>query len=195
MNAKTRFPVTGDDELQLSEAQVRAILSDRAAKLATAYAAQSEPTGDRVQLIAFARGEHRYAVELRFLTEIRPLGAVARVPGVPAYYAGVIQLRGDIVAVLDIARLFGGEVGTTADPFAVMVTAPGDAAAALLADSVDDVVDVPAERVHPPLASFTSSRERYIRGLTEDGLAILDVGRLLGDEWLRVNHDSTEERR
>jgi purine-binding chemotaxis protein CheW len=195
MNLNPRMPVAPDEELQLTEAQVRAILSDRATKLARGYTLTVEPTERQVQLIAFGRGEHRYGVELRFLTEIRPLAAVTRVPGVPPFFSGVIQLRGEIVAVIDIAVLFGGELSDAGgDRFAVVVASP-DGAAALLADAVDDVVDLPADQIHPPLATFTQSRERYIRGLTETGLAILDVERLLGDEWLRVDHEPTEERR
>jgi len=194
MDAIHRMPVAPDEELHLSEAQVRAILANRAAKLADAYSQVADSTAQQVQLIAFGRGEHRYGVELRFLTEIRPLSTVTRVPGVPPFFSGVIQLRGDIIAVVDIAVLFGASPSSVTDRFAVVVSS-GDVAAALLADSVDDVVDLPAERIHPPLTTFTQSRERYIRGLTEDGLALLDVERLLGDEWLRVRHESAEERR
>ncbi len=194
MDANPRITIAGDEELQLSAAQVRAILADRATKLARTYEGAVEQER-LVQLIVFGRRDLRYAVELRYLSEIRPLTSLTRVPGVPDHFPGVIQLRGEIVAVLDIAVLFGGpRASDDGESFAVVV-AWGDIAAALYADTVDDVLDLPPGHIHPPLSTFTHSRERYIRGLTEDGLAILDVERLLGDEWLRVNHEPTEERR
>jgi purine-binding chemotaxis protein CheW len=186
--------VAADDELQLSAAEVRAILADRATKLARAYAQTSDSHASEVQLIAFGRGDQRYGVELRHLTEIRPLADLTPVPGLPAYYSGVIQLRGEIVAVMDIAALFGGEAADAPEERFAVVVAAGDVASALLADSVDDVLELAPELVHPPLATFTDSRERYIRGLTEDALAILDVEKLLGDDWLRVVQEQTEER-
>lgn len=195
MDPTPRMTIAGDDELQLTAAQVRAILADRAQKLARSYDQVQISTERLLQLIAFGRGEHHYGVELMYLTEIRPVTSLTRVPGVPPHFSGVIQLRGEIVAVIDISVLFGGmPIAADEERFAVVV-AFGDISAALIADTVDDVIDLRVDRIHPPLTTFTQSRERYIRGLTEDGLAILDVERLLGDEWLRVNHETTEERR
>src|SRR5690349_6354366 len=124
MEFNPRMTVAPDDELQLSAAEVRAILAERATKLARSYAQTSESVDRDVQLIAFGRGDHRYGVELRHLTEIRPLVDLTFVPGLPSFYAGVIQLRGEIVAVMDIAALFGdATVGAPVEPFAVVVTA------------------------------------------------------------------------
>lgn len=194
MEHNPRITIASDEELQLSPQQVAAIMADRATKLAQAYTQVAEQSARRINLIAFSRGAHRYAIELEHLTEIRPLDAWTRVPGVPEYFLGVVALRGEIIAVVDVAVLFGSETAHAAETFAVIVTADG-ISTAFLADSVDDVHDLLPEQIHPPLATFTSSRERYIRGLAEDGIAILDVERLLGDEWLRVSHDQAEERR
>jgi len=195
MEHNPHIEIAPDDELQLNSAQVRAILADRALKLASGYAQAAERADRNVHLIAFSRGEHRYGVELKNLTEIRPLVDWTPVPGIPSFYLGVTQLRGEIIAVVDIAVLFGSALDVdVGERFGVVVTA-GDVATALLADTVDDVHDLAPEQIHPPLTTFATTRERYIRGLTEDGLAILDVERLLGDEWLRVSHEPLEERR
>jgi purine-binding chemotaxis protein CheW len=155
---------------------------------------------ERVQLITFSRGASRYALELRFLTEIRPLGGWTPVPSVPPFYVGVMQVRGEIIALVDIVTLFDGDRGERvarqgrgpdAERFAV-VLASGGTTLALLADSVDDVHDVHPERIHPPLATFTSSREKYLKALVENGPAVVDVEKLLGDERLWVRHDSDE---
>jgi chemotaxis signal transduction protein len=96
---------------------------------------------------------------------------------------------------MDLATLFGGlESGTSADAFAVVVFWR-DVVAALLADSVDDVHDLRPEQIHPPLTSFSQARERYISGLTDSGLAIVDVEKLLSDEWLWVKQETQEETR
>jgi purine-binding chemotaxis protein CheW len=195
MDRNPRIEIAADEELQLSPMQVRAILADRATKLARAYTQPSEQSAEHVGLIAFSRGVHRYGIELAHLTEIRPLESWTPVPGIPEFFLGVIALRGEIVAVIDIALLFGGATPEhDGERFAVVVSA-GDVMAALLADSVDDVHDLLPEQIHPPLTTFTHTRERYIRGLTEEGIALLDVEKLLGDEWLRVSQEQSEERR
>lgn len=195
MDRTPRFTIAADDELQLSADQVRAILSERAARLALVYAPTATAGQEHLQLIAFTRGGHRYGIELVHLSEIRPIVRCTPVPGVPDYYVGVIQVRGEIIAVLDIPILFGREPAKAeGEQFAIVITA-GDVTAGLLADSVDDVHDVLPSQIHPPLATFSDRRERYIRGLSEHGISVLDVGKLLGDERLRVRHEYSEERR
>ncbi|HQR39947.1 MAG TPA: chemotaxis protein CheW [Blastocatellia bacterium] len=195
MDFSARFTIEGDAELQLTSDQVSAILVERAAKLAAGYTQVIADSGESLRLIAFSRGAHVYGIDLASLTEIRPLASWTPVPGVPDYFLGVIQLRGEIIAVLDIAKLFGGaDAPGDGDRFAVVVTAAG-VAAAFLADTVEDVHDLPPDQIHPPLPTFSHSRELYIRGLTENGLAILDAEKLLGDERLWVTHEALEERR
>lgn len=195
MDRTPRLPIAPDDELQLTSAQVEAILADRASKLAIALTPSTHSDIDQVHLIAFSRGEHRYGIELAFLSEIRPVIRCTPVPGIPPFYVGVIQVRGEIIAVLDIAVLFGREPGAAAgDQFAIVVTS-GDVTAGLLADSVDDVHDLLPGRIHPPLTTFTDRRERYISGLSQDGVSILDVDKLLHDERLWIRQETSEERR
>ena len=83
MDRTPRFTIAPDDELQLSAAQVEAILSERAAKLAITYAPSSYADIEQVHLIAFSRGDHRYGIELAYLAEIRPVTRCTPVPGVP----------------------------------------------------------------------------------------------------------------
>ncbi|MCC6744039.1 MAG: purine-binding chemotaxis protein CheW [Acidobacteria bacterium] len=195
MDRTHRFPIAPDDELQLSAAQVEVILAERAARLAVTYVPSTDADIEHVHLIAFSRGEHRYGIELAYLSEIRPVTRCTPVPGVPPFYVGVIHVRGDIIAVLDIAVLFGREPGIAADEQFAIVVSAGDVTAGLLADSVDDVHDLQPGRIHPPLTTFTDRRERYISGLSQDGVSILDVDKLLHDERLWVRQETSEERR
>ena len=64
---------------------------------------------------------------------------------------------------------------------------------AFLADSVDDVAEVPVVEIHPPLSTFAGVRARAIRGLARGTVAILDVEALLDDEALRVGSEAQQE--
>jgi purine-binding chemotaxis protein CheW len=194
MALNERIPVAGDEDLELSPDEVRQVLLERARRLSQTYMDGADSTGARLQLITFSRGPHRYAVELDVLTEIRPLLDWTPVPGIPEFFEGVIQVRGEIIPLVDIVTLFEGArpvPGAGVERFAVVVAA-ASTTMALLADSVDDVHDIRPERVHPPLATFRESRGRYIKSIVEDGPAIIDVETLLGDERLWVRHDTNE---
>ena len=182
--------IEGDEELQLTPEAVRAILIDRAAKLARAYAATPQSRREHRQLIAFSRGGHRYAVDLDHVVEVKPVTGWTPVPGTPAFYLGVIQLRGEIVVLADLLKLFGDDPGPMPEEPFTIVMAVGDVMLAVLADSIDDVHDLEPERVHPPLATFSKSRGRYISGLVADGPAIVDAEKLLHDERLWVDQSA-----
>lgn len=195
MDPRAPIAIAPDEELQLSSAQVRAILDARAAKLARGFDPAAGSPAELMHLIAFSRGAHHYGVPLERLAEIRPLPSWTPVPGVPAVFVGVIQLRGEILAVVDLAVLFGAEAAERPnEPIGIIVSVDG-VAAALLADAVDDVYDLTPERIHPPLATFSAARQRYISGLSDEGVAVVDVDKLLRDGWLRVSHEPHEERR
>jgi purine-binding chemotaxis protein CheW len=196
MSLNERIVVVGDEELELSSADVKRILHERARKLSQTYGDGAESSAKQFQLITFSRGSHRYAIDLDFLTEIRPLTTWTPVPGIPYYFEGVIQVRGEIIVLVDIVALFEGKRAEFAhsdseERFAVVVSGAGTSVA-LLADSVDDVHDVRPERIHPPLATFSDSRGRYLRAIIENGPAIVDVEKFLGDERLWVRHETNE---
>jgi purine-binding chemotaxis protein CheW len=195
MPLNERIAVSGDEELELTPDQVRHVLQDRARKLAQAYAETLETAAASVQLITFTRSAHRYAIPLAYLTEIRPLASWTPVPGIPDFYEGVIQVRGEIIPLVDIVTLFESRreepSAGAAEPFAV-VLATDTAMLALLADSVDDVHDVRPDRIHPPLATFTNTRGRFIKSIIEDGPTIIDVEKLLGDKRLWVRHETND---
>lgn len=184
------IPVAGDEELQLTPGQVRAILEERAARLARAFDAPTQQQRERRQLIAFSRGGRRYAVDLDHVAEVKPISGWTPVPGVPSYYLGVIQLRGEIVVLADLLRLFGEDGGEPSPEPLALVMSAHDIMMAVLADSIDDVHDLEPERVHPPLATFSKTRGRYISGLVTDGPAIIDAEKLLNDERLWVDHSA-----
>src|SRR5213596_3225996 len=81
---------------------IRRVLEERARLLARApEPASTEPTQD---LLVLAVGAERYGIELRWVQEIQPLSGLTAVPGTPAFWAGVVSLRGRLHPVLDLRR-------------------------------------------------------------------------------------------
>ena len=193
MSDEPRISISADDDQLLTQDQVERILRERASKIAQHYTQASETTGEQIQVITFRRCGHKYGIELRHLTEIRPLVRWTRVPGIPGYYSGVIHLRGEIMSLIDLATLFKSRTADAGEETFAIVVSDGVSSTAFLADAVDDVHDIPPDRIHPPLATFREMKRRYIRGLGMENLALLDVEKMLSDEWLNVNHESKED--
>lgn len=147
-----------------------------------------------VQLLTFAVAGEEYAVGILRVREIIQYEDVTRVPMTPPWVRGVMNLRGSVVPVVDLAVKLGlpeTPVGPTTCAVIVEVELAGQfAVMGVMADSVDQVVDLPATGIEPPPAFGTRVRVEYLQGLAklEKGMAlVLDIDRVLSaDELLAV---------
>jgi chemotaxis signal transduction protein len=98
-------------------------------------------------VIVVTIGGARYAVELRWVREVVSLGFVTNVPTAPPAIAGVCNLHGAILPVLDVAVLLGGAPGAPArQGDGALVVEADDASCALRVDQVDHVASLPEAR-------------------------------------------------
>ena len=118
----------------------------------------------------------RYALEIRQLLEIRALGRFATVPGVSQVIKGIIQVRGHVVAIHDLAS-FAHDAALDTQSFAVV--GAGDAAmVALLADEVEGVATYASDRIHRPPVNLGWPEDCFT-GVTHDGALVLNLGGLI----------------
>ncbi len=82
--------------------QVRQVLEERARALARPPEDQAD--GDALELVVLAVGAERYGVDVRQVREVRPLAGLAPVPGTPACWVGLVNLRGSLCPVLSLRR-------------------------------------------------------------------------------------------
>jgi len=130
------------------------------------------------RLLSFSAGGSDFAIDIRCVREIRTAEPATRMPGGPASLRGVIDLRGTIVPVIDLARHVGAASALGAAT-AIVVVEDGDRLVGLQVDAVDDVIalDASALRPVPPLAATP---------ITAHLVALAVVGeRLL--QWLDVS--------
>ena len=102
----TRAAVAFDQACQITPERARRILEERARAVARVPAA-APAVGALVEIIRFALGEERYAVETNCVREILRFKAATPLPGTPDFLVGVTNLRGQILAVFDLRRFLG----------------------------------------------------------------------------------------
>lgn len=120
------------------------------------------------------------------MTEIAP------VPGVPDYILGIINLRGDVVTVIDGRRRMLLPYREPDDASRIVVIDAGQQNVGILVDSVAEVVQISADAVDPAPAVGNDQTSRFILGVTsrDEGLTILiDLNKLLSDEeWAALRN-------
>lgn len=150
-------------------------------------------TIEQTQFLTFLLAEESYAVTILRVREIIEHDTVTRVPNTPPSIRGVINLRGAVVPVVDLAVRFGlrdSRVTKRTCVIIVEVEVGGDRLVmGLMADAVSQVIDLLPADIEPPPAFGTRVRVDFLKGLGKIGkkfVLILDIDRVLSSEEVRA---------
>ena len=148
-------------------------------------------SADRAQYLTFSLSGGEYAIAVLSVREIIEHEAVTRVPSTPDFVRGVINLRGSVVPVVDLARKFGlPESPVTKRTCIVIVEAASEGervVMGVLADAVNQVVEFATGEIEAPPSFGAPVRVDFLKGLGKLGDAfvlILDTDRVLSTEEL-----------
>ena len=152
--------------------------------------AEAAQLADVSQWVTFRLGEESYGVNVMQVQEVLRVSEIAPVPGAPGYVLGIINLRGNVVSVLDTRLRFGLAKKATDDSTRIIIIELESQTIGILVDSVAEVEDVQSSEVDTPPSVGNEESARYIAGVVSraNGILILvDVHRLLSEqEWQDV---------
>ncbi len=175
-------------DLHLDEEQVLNILTTRASVLARVPGdAGKEQT--LTQYVSFQLGEERYGLDVRFVEEIQPLRDLTLIPCTPDFVVGAVNIRGSILPVIDVKKFFGIPEAGIADFNKVLVIRVGEMHLGILADTVEEVLDLASEDIEPQLATLSGAHEEFIKGVSEGQVIILDIEALANDRRMVIHED------
>ena len=166
----------------------KTVLHARASALAQARD-EDEVEGDVLELLEFSLGSERYAIDSSAVNEVYALKEITPVPGTPPFILGVVGVRGRIVSVVDLGRLFDSPPRDTALFTKAIVLKSNTMEFAVLADEVPGLCRTPVADLQASLPTLTGTRKKYLRGVTADRIAVLDAEMLLADDALIVRHE------
>ena len=156
---------------------------------AQALAREPEPeeaAGGALEVVEFLLAYERYGIESSYVREAYPLKTFTPLPCTPPFVLGIINIRGQILSIVDLKHFFDlPEKGLT-DLNKVIVVHDADMAFGLLADGLLGVRSVPLGHIQPSLPTLTGIRAAYLKGATGERLVILDAAKLLADKRLIV---------
>jgi purine-binding chemotaxis protein CheW len=169
--------------------EARRILEARARAAAKPPA---KPDGaERLEILGFSMAGETYGVETRHVREVCQIKDLTALPCTPSFVAGVMNLHGRIIAIIDLRKFFELPARGLTELNRVIVLKGGDNELGLLADSIEGVRSVTVSSLQEGLPTLTGVREKFLRGVTGQMLAVLDAARLLGDASLKVNEQVT----
>lgn len=143
-----------------------------------------------LQWVTFRLDNETYGINVMQVQEVLRVTEIAPVPGSPDYVMGIINLRGNVVTVLDTRRRFGLAPNEMDDSTRIVVIEAEENVVGILVDSVSEVVELRRSAVESSPNVGNDESSKYIEGVANhDGelLILVDINKLLSDEeWAEM---------
>ncbi|MGA7218148.1 MAG: chemotaxis protein CheW [Candidatus Sulfotelmatobacter sp.] len=124
---------------------------------------------------------------MSYIREIHPLSEFTPLPCTPAFVLGLVNVRGQILSVINIKKLFDVAEKGLSDLNKVIIVHAHRMELGILADAIPGVRSIALKELQPALPTLTGIRADYLKGITKDPLVVLDVEKLLADESILVD--------
>ncbi len=134
------------------------------------------------QFLTFTVEEEEYAFSILKVKEIIGLKKITKVPNLPNYIKGVINLRGNIIHLVDIRERFNMPVKEYDKTTVVIIMETGDRVLGIIVDQVTDVISIEEEEIQKPMNFEGGIETEFLQGLTKVNdrlVVILDVDKLI----------------
>ena len=161
------------------------LLKARAKKLSQ-EAIQVNAGQQCIEIVEFQLAGEKYGIEASNVREVYPLKELVPVPGTPPFFLGITSVRGQILSVIDIKKLFNLPDKGLTELDKIVIVRSGDEELGIRADVILGMQSIPQGDIQAPLPALTGIREKFLSGITKDTVIILDIQKLLKDESLMV---------
>lgn len=139
--------------------------------------------------VVFKLGDEKYGVPIEAVREIIPPSDITPVPGAPAFFEGVLNVRGELVSVISMRRFVGMEDFAEDVPGKILIISATDGTVqGMLTDEVSSIVDIPTEGIQPldESADQLGFSKGLLKGVaeTDEGLVVIvDVEKMLTESF------------
>ena len=139
-------------------------------------------SGQTMQVVSFALGSEEYGVDIAQVKEINRMVSITHVPRAPHFMEGVINLRGQLIPIIDLRTRFGMPRAEHSKATRIVVTEVGTKRVGMVVDSVSEVLRIPIENIEDAPDMISGVDTEYIRGvgkISDRLIIMLDLGRVI----------------
>jgi purine-binding chemotaxis protein CheW len=147
--------------------------------------------GETLAYLEFVVAGEKFGLGIASVQEVCPLKDFAPLPGVPSFIKGVMNLRGRILAILDLVSLFRLPSKGLTSQNKVIFLHQETMTTGVLADEVRGLRTVMLNRLQASLPTLDGKRAEYLKGIAPDCTVILDAGKIMADKTLVLQEDAS----
>ena len=126
------------------------------------------------QLVSFKIGSEEFGINIMKVQEIIRMQEITKVPQMPHFIEGIINLRGNVIPIIDLRKKFGMPIIDITNDSRVIVVSVLDRIMGIIVDGVSEVLRLNDEQLQPPPPIISNIGREYIKGVGK-----LDDKRLL----------------
>ena len=171
-----------------SPEETQRILKARARVLAQ-EPVPAEAAGERIEVVEFLLASEHYAIESHYVREVYSLENLTPLPCTPAFVLGIVNVRGEILSVIDIRRFFDLPQQGLTDLNKVIIVRSQEMEIGILADAILGARSIARADIQSSLPTLTGIREDYLTGVTRERVVVLDAAKLLSDKKIVVQEE------
>lgn len=147
----------------------------------------AQATDPIIQWVTFRLDNETYGINVMQVQEVLRVTEIAPVPGAPNYVLGIINLRGNVVTVIDTRQRFGLTPRDMDDSTRIVIIEVNKQVVGILVDSVAEVVDLRSSEIETAPNVGSDDSAKYIQGVSsrdEELLILIDLNKFLStEEW------------
>ena len=143
---------------------------------------EQENKKETVRVLSFSLGGEGYCIKIAQAKEVIKSPPVTKVPNTPQFVVGVINLRGEIISVVDIRYFFGLEQKEKTKDIRVIISDAAGSPVGIIIDKIKDTINIEKESIQPPLSTIKGKLAEYTEGqvqLKKEILTLLDLEKVL----------------
>jgi purine-binding chemotaxis protein CheW len=156
---------------------------------------EDRSAGKEIQVVIFHLGREEFGVRIDQVKEIIEMTHITRMPKAPSFIEGVINLRGEVVAIIDLAKQFDLPKSERGEETRIVVVDVDDNIVGMIVGSVPEVLRISEENIDPTPSLIESRIDtRYIEGIgkLEDRLfVLLNLSKVLSPEEVKSVEEAT----
>lgn len=168
--------------------ETKSILSKRARIMSVEKLVETD-INENITAIEFMLSGEVYAIEAKYVREVYPLTDFTVIPGLPPFVVGIINVRGQIISVINLKKLMNLPERGLGELNKVIIIENDQMEFGILADIIQGTTTISVHSIQKKLTNLSENGHEFIQGVTKDQLIIFDTEKLLSTDQIKINHD------
>lgn len=177
-----------DQKIILPEEERNSILKARAKVLAVEIIDETTQK-EFMEIMEFSLASETYGIETAFIREVYPLKDFSPLPGTPSFVLGIVNLRGQIISVIDLKKFFNLPEKGLGELNKVIIIQNERMEFGILADVIQGTRSVSLDTIQSSPISTSGIGAEYLRGISLDHIIILNAEKILEDEKIIIHQE------